>query len=240
MKFKKTIALAVGCVAMQAGFAAQTQQASTTLKTENDRASYTIGVDMGKSLQAQKLKLNIDLLAQGIKDGMAGGKFLMTQKEMQQTLLNLQKQIIEKQQAAMKKEADKNQQAGEKFLSDNKSKPGVKTTDDGLQYKVIKAGTGPSPKADDVVTVDYEGKTLNGDVFDSTYKRGKPATFQLSQVIKGWQQGLQMMKTGATWELYIPAKLAYGERGLGGPIGPNETLIFKVHLISVGDNKKSS
>lgn len=242
MKFKKTIAVAIGCVAVQAAFAAPAQNATSksALKNDNDRVSYTIGVDMGKSLKAQDLKLNVDLLAKGIKDGMSGGQLLMTQQEMRDTLMKLQQKIVQKQQVAMKQEADKNLQAGKKFLAANKAKPGVKTTTDGLQYKVIKAGKGTSPKASDVVTVQYEGKTLDGKVFDSTYKRGKPATFKLSQVIKGWQEALQMMKPGATWELYIPPQLAYGKKGLGGPIGPNETLIFKVQLISVGDKAQKS
>lgn len=242
MKLKKTIAVAIGCIAVQAAFAAPAQNATSknALKNDNDRVSYTIGVDMGKSLKAQDLKLNVDLLAKGIKDGMSGGQLLMTQQEMRDTLMTLQQKIVKKQQAAMVEEADKNLQAGKKFLAENKAKPGVKTTTDGLQYKVIKAGKGTSPKTSDVVTVQYEGKTLDGKVFDSTYKRGKPATFKLSQVIKGWQEALQMMKPGATWELYIPPQLAYGKKGLGGPIGPNETLIFKVQLISVGDKAQKS
>lgn len=263
MKLKTTLAVVLGCVAVQAAAttpatptpapttpatsatpltpaATPAQPAATTaatvspLKNDNDRASYTIGVDMGKSLKAQNLQLNIDMLARGIKDGLAGSPLLMTDDEMRQTLLTLQKQIIAKQQADMKVLGDKNLQAGQKFLDDNKTKPGVKVTANGLQYKVIDEGKGKMPASSDVVTVDYEGKLINGQVFDSTYQRGKPATFQLSQVIEGWQQALQMMKAGATWELYIPPKLAYGDKGLGGPIGPNETLVFKVHLISVG------
>jgi FKBP-type peptidyl-prolyl cis-trans isomerase FklB len=266
MKLKTTLAVVLGCVAVQAAATPATptpapttsptpatsatpstspavtsaQPTTTTaatvspLKNDNDRASYTIGVDMGKSLKAQNLQLNIDMLARGIKDGLAGSPLLMTDDEMRQTLLTLQKQIIAKQQADMKVLGDKNLQAGQKFLDDNKTKPGVKVTANGLQYKVIDDGKGKMPASSDVVTVDYEGKLINGQVFDSTYQRGKPATFQLSQVIEGWQQALQMMKAGATWELYIPPKLAYGDKGLGGPIGPNETLVFKVHLISVG------
>ncbi len=238
MKFKKSLAVALGCLAVQtAAVAAPAANSNKVLKTDNDRVSYTIGVDMGKSLKSQNLKLNIDMLARGIKDGVNGNQLLMTDDQMRQTLIGLQKQIIAKQQVEMKTLADKNLKAGEKFLATNKAKSGVKTLTNGLQYKVIKAGKGKSPSRNDVVTVDYEGKLINGKVFDSTYKRGKSATFKLSQVIPGWQQALQMMKAGATWELFIPSKLAYGAKGLGGPIGPNETLIFKVHLIAVGDNK---
>jgi|GEM_PF-549351 len=215
---------------------------SSMFKNENDRASYTVGVDMGQSLKAQNLQMNVDLLARGIKDGLSGGPLLLNDEERRQTLLNLQRQLVAKQQVEMKVLAQKNLQAGEKFLNDNKAKPGVKTTTSGLQYKIIEAGAGKMPNKEDVVTVDYEGKLINGQVFDSTYKTGKPVTFQLSQVIDGWQQALSMMKAGATWELYIPAKLAYGEKGTpGGSIGPNETLLFKVHLIAVGnENKKQS
>lgn len=129
--------------------------------------------------------------------------------------------------------AEQNKQAGEAFLSNNKNQPGVKTLPDGLQYKVITEGDGPKPTKNDIVTVDYEGKHLNGQVFDSSYQRGQPAMFPVSGVVAGWQEALQMMNTGATWELYIPANLAYGERGAPGAIAPNETLIFKVHLINV-------
>ncbi len=130
-------------------------------------------------------------------------------------------------------QAQKNLVAGEKFLTENKAKQGVVTLKDGLQYKIIKAGVGPKPSSTDTVTVNYEGKLINGQIFDSSFQRGRPATFPVSGVIKGWTQALQLMKQGATWELFIPAKLAYGVRGAGGVIGPNETLIFKVNLISV-------
>lgn len=129
--------------------------------------------------------------------------------------------------------AEQNKQAGTAFLTANKNQSGVVTLPSGLQYKIIDAGTGPKPGKNDVVTVDYEGKHLDGKIFDSSYQRGQPATFPVSGVIPGWQEALQMMNTGATWELYIPADLAYGERGAAGAIGPNETLVFKVHLISI-------
>lgn len=129
--------------------------------------------------------------------------------------------------------AEQNKRAGEAFLATNKNMPGVVATKSGLEYKILEAGKGPKPTKDDIVTVDYEGKLINGHIFDSSYQRGQPATFPLSQVIDGWQEGLQMMQTGATWELFIPSKLAYGESGAPGAIGPNETLIFKVHLIAI-------
>lgn len=129
--------------------------------------------------------------------------------------------------------ADKNQADGQKFLAENKTKPGVVTLPDGLQYKIIDAGTGPKPSSTSTVTVDYEGSLIDGTVFDSSYKRGQPISFPVNGVIKGWQEALPLMNTGATWMLYIPAELAYGAAGAGDVIGPNSTLIFKVHLISV-------
>lgn len=129
--------------------------------------------------------------------------------------------------------ADQNRQAGDAFLASNKNQPGVVTMPSGLQYKVIEAGNGAKPGKNDVVTVDYEGKHLDGKIFDSSYQRGQSATFPVSGVIPGWQEALQLMNTGATYELYIPANLAYGERGAAGAIGPNEALLFKVHLISI-------
>lgn len=213
---------------------------ATTLTDQQDRISYTIGVDMGENLKAQGLDINPDMLARGIKDAVNENDLLMSKQEMEDTLLEFQKELIAKQEQAMKEVSEKNAQVGSQFLTENKAKPGVVTMDSGLQYKVLQAGDGAKPAADDYVTVDYEGKLIDGTVFDSTYSRGKPATFKVSQVIPGWQEALQEMPMGATWELYIPANLAYGERGIGGPIGPNETLIFKVHLISIGQQDQDN
>jgi len=164
---------------------------------------------------------------------MSGGPLLMTQAQMDAALKQFQQQMVAKQQQQMQATADKNAQEGVQFLTTNKTQPGVTTLSNGLQYKVINAGNGTSPKATDTVTVDYEGSFINGQVFSSTYKQGQPVTFQISQVIPGWQQALQMMKPGAEWMLYIPSDLAYGKQGVGDSIGPNETLVFKIHLISV-------
>tara|TARA_B100000989_G_scaffold295871_1_gene277824 strand:- start:4436 stop:5152 length:717 start_codon:yes stop_codon:yes gene_type:complete len=225
--------MVAGLVVAQSSAMAAPAKDADLLKTQQDKISYTIGVDMGENLKAQSLDINADLLARGIKDGMSGENMLMTKDEMQNTLVKFQKEFIAQQAKKIQEEGAKNQKAGEKFLADNKKKPGVKTLPSGLQYKVLTPGNGQVPTDDDSVTVEYEGKTLDGTVFDSTYTRGKPATFKVSQMIPGWQEALQSMKSGSTWMVYIPPKLAYGARGLGGPIGPNETLIFKVHLISV-------
>lgn len=205
----------------------------TTLKTEKDRLSYTIGVDIGENLGAQSLDIDEKVLIQGLNDGLNKGDLLMTREEMQKTIMDLQKRLVAEQKAKMEAAGSENAKKGKEFLAKNKQAKGVVALPSGLQYKVIDNGDGPSPSQNDFVTVDYEGKLINGEVFDSSYKRGKPVQFKVSQVIQGWQEALQKMKKGATWELYIPPELAYGERGLGGPIGPNETLVFKVHLISI-------
>lgn len=229
------------------GLAAANQSTSSTTvqaptvkiaapKTSVDKLSYTIGVDMGSSLKAQQLDINPDMLAQGIKDAVSGSPLLLTKQQMDQTLKDYQKTFLAKQQQQFAAMADQNAKAGEAFLAKNKTQPGVQTLADGLQYKIIKAGDGTSPTSSDSVTVNYEGSLIDGTVFDSTYKRGAPSTFKVSQVIPGWQEALKLMKPGAEWMIYIPSNLAYGKQGVGGPIGPNETLVFKVQLISIGGN----
>jgi len=223
----------LGLAATSASTPAVTAVKAPTSQT--DKLSYTIGVDMGDSLKAQQLDINPDMLAQGIKDAIGGSTLLLTKQQMDQTLQDYQKAFLAQQQQKFAAMADQNAKTGAAFLAKNKTAAGVQTLGDGLQYKVIQAGNGASPGAEDTVTVDYEGTLVDGTVFDSTYKRGKPASFKVSQVIPGWQQALKMMKPGAEWMIYIPPQLAYGKQGVGGPIGPNETLIFKVQLISVNN-----
>jgi FKBP-type peptidyl-prolyl cis-trans isomerase FklB len=217
--------------------------AATALTSEQDKISYTIGADIGQSLKAQDVQIDAGLVAKGLSDAYGGKKLLMSQDEMKKTITDLQKQVVDKQQAKMKNMADKNSKKGDDFLAKNKTKAGIVALPSGLQYKVVTAGKGQSPSENSTVKVDYEGKLLDGKVFDSTYKRGEPVEFKVSQVIPGWQEALQKMKQGATWELFIPAKLAYGERGFMNPGGtsiePNETLVFKVHLISVMSDAKA-
>jgi len=249
MKLRYVTLVAAGVLATSCTFAAAnnnqaaaqatSQAAAMSPTTQQEKLSYTIGVDLGKNLKSQDLSINADMLAQGVKDALAGGKLQLTDQQMRTALETFQKQMVAKQKQEFQQVSEDNLKAGKEFLANNKKQKGVVTLPNGLQYKVIKAGNGAPPAADDTVTVDYEGKLVNGQVFDSTYKRGKPASFQVSQVIPGWQQALKMMKPGAEWMLYIPSDLAYGERGVGGPIGPNETLIFKVHLISVADNQQA-
>lgn len=198
---------------------------------DEDKVSYSIGVDLGKHLKRQGITINPTVFAQGINDGIADGATLLTEQEMKDVLNDFQKKIMAKRVAEMDKQSEANKAVGAAFLKDNKAKAGVVTLPSGLQYKIITAGTGAKPGKEDTVTVEYAGHLINGTVFDSTEKAGKPATFKVSQVIPGWTEALQLMPVGSTWELYIPAELAYGSRNVGGMIGPNETLIFNVHLI---------
>lgn len=208
-------------------------QDKAQLKDQKDKASYSIGYDIGETFKKQNIDLNPDALFGGLKDALAGKEASMNKEERDKTLQAFQKEMMEKQIAASKEAATKNAAEGEKFLAENKKKPDVKTTASGLQYKVIKEGSGPSPKEADTVVVNYKGTLIDGTEFDSSYKRNEPASFQVNRVIKGWIEGLQLMKPGAKYQLFIPAALGYGERGAGQLIGPNATLIFDVELMSI-------
>jgi FKBP-type peptidyl-prolyl cis-trans isomerase len=199
-----------------------------------DRASYTIGLNLGKSLKTNDIQANIDLIVKGLRDGLGGGQALLTDEEMQTTMQTLQQQVTAQQEAKRKALGEKNKVEGEAFLAKNKEKPGVKTTASGLQYEVISEGTGPMPKATDSVTVNYKGTLMDGTVFDSSYDRKEPVTFVLNQVIPGWTEGVQLMKVGSKYKFYIPSAMGYGERGAGNTIGPNTPLIFEVELLSIG------
>jgi FKBP-type peptidyl-prolyl cis-trans isomerase FklB len=224
-------------VALGIGIALLTGQAfaeeKPALKSEKEKVSYIIGVNIGRNLKAQSVDVDPDLVDRGLKDALSGGKILLTDEEMKTTMTALQQELMKKHEEELKKLAEKNKTEGEAFLAANKKKEGVVTLPSGLQYKVITEGKGKSPKATDTVTVNYTGKLINGTEFDSSYKRGQPATFALNGVIAGWTEALQLMKEGSKWELYIPANLAYGEKGAGNVIGPDSTLIFEVELLSV-------
>lgn len=203
------------------------------LPNQTDRLSYALGVETGKSFKNHGISLNTTAFAQGLQDALSGNKTLMSNDEITQQLKDFQRSSSTKLQAQLQQNAQKNNQIGNSFLDANKERPGVITTASGLQYKILTPGNGEKPTINDVVSVDYEGRLLDGKVFDSSYERGMPATFPVNAVIMGWQEALQLMPVGSTWELYIPAKLAYGEQGAQGVIGPNETLIFKVHLLKI-------
>ena len=203
------------------------------LQTAKEKQSYSLGADIGGKLKAQPIEIDADALTQGLKDAFSKGKMQLTEQEMKETLSGLQKELMEKQAERTKVLAEKNKKEGEAFLAANKTKEGVKTLPSGLQYKVIKEGTGKTPKAEDTVVTNYRGTLIDGTEFDSSYKRGQPATFPVKGVIPGWTDALQLMKEGSKWELFIPSNLAYNERGAGNAIGPNAALIFEIELISV-------
>lgn len=212
-------------------------QEASAPKDQKDKVSYSIGVEIGKNLKKQSVDVNSEFLVKGVKDAYSGEKFLMTDQEMAEALMAFQKEMMAKQQELAKKVGEKNQKEGEAFLAENKTKEGVTVLPSGLQYKVTKAGTGKKPKATDTVTVHYRGTLIDGTEFDSSYRRGQPVSFPVNGVIPGWTEALQLMEEGAKWQIFIPSKLAYGERGAGPQIGPNATLIFEIELISIQEQK---
>ncbi|MBZ9539876.1 FKBP-type peptidyl-prolyl cis-trans isomerase [Modicisalibacter tunisiensis] len=202
-------------------------------QSDQEKLSYSIGVTLGQSLSQDIKNLDIDSFTQAIQDVYGGNDLQMSKKAMTEALTTFQKQKMAERKAEAEKVAKQNKAKGEKFLAENAKKDGVKVTDSGLQYKVIESGDGASPDANDQVKVNYEGKLIDGTVFDSSYKRGEPVEFQVDQVIPGWQEALKKMHVGDTWMIYLPSDLAYGPAGTGGPIGPNEALTFKVELLDV-------
>jgi FKBP-type peptidyl-prolyl cis-trans isomerase FklB len=210
--------------------------APLVLKTPKDKASYAIGMNIGKGLKDNLKKsdvdVNPDILVRGLKDGLAGNKQLLTDQESKATLDALQKDVQKHQKELHDATIARNLKEGEAYLAANKEKPGVITLPSGLQYKIIQEGTGPKPTASDVVVCNYRGTLIDGTEFDSSTKRGQPATFPVGKVIPGWTEALQLMPVGSKWELVIPPSLGYGERDQG-PIGPNSTLIFEIELLSI-------
>jgi len=199
-----------------------------------------VGSNLQSNLQRDAIEVNSNLVLQGMKDSMSGGKLLLTEAEARSVLTELQKDLMAKQRDAMAKQEEKmkvaaepNKKEGEAFLAANKTKEGVVTLPSGLQYKVLTEGNGPKPTVTDTVVCNYRGTLINGTEFDSSYKRGEPTSFPVNRVIRGWTEALQLMSVGSKWQLFIPSDLAYGERGTGGDIGPNSTLIFEVELLSI-------
>lgn len=204
------------------------------LKSEKEQASYMIGMDMARTLEPIKDEVDVKALEKALNTVLSGGKPLMTEEQAQQVRESFAQRLQASQAAKMQKQSTDNLAAGEKFLAENGKKAGVVTTASGLQYKVIKQGTGPKPTAADTVRVHYKGALLDGKQFDSSYDRNEPVVFPLNQVVPGWQEGLQLMPVGSKYQLWIPAKLGYGERGTpGGPIGPNSVLVFDVELLEI-------
>ncbi len=197
-----------------------------------------IGSNLGNTLKNQSVEVDWNLVSEGLKDSTGGGKTRLTEAEEKAVLTEVQNEVRKQQQEKMQEAGAANKTEGEAFLAANKSKDGVVTLPSGLQYKILTAGTGPKPTASDSVVCNYRGTLINGTEFDSSYKRGQPATFGVGQVIKGWTEALQLMPVGSKWQLFIPSSLAYGERGAGAEIGPNATLIFEVELLSIQDKTK--
>lgn len=223
------------CVCFTLGFIAcqgNTQQ-KVELKTQLDSVSYTIGMSIGKNFKHQLVEINPDVLIQAIKDVLGGNKTILTDEQAQAIMMAFQNELAAKQEAKNRELAEKNKKDGEAFLVENKKREGVVTTGSGLQYKVLKEGNGPKPKAESTVSVHYRGTLIDGTEFDSSFKRGEPATFPVGGVIRGWTEALQLMPVGSKWQLFIPSELAYGERGTGGVIGPNAVLIFEVELLGI-------
>jgi FKBP-type peptidyl-prolyl cis-trans isomerase FklB len=208
------------------------------LKTQKDKLSYAIGMNIGAGMKKDGVDVDPSILEQGLKDALTGSTPLMTEAEAQTVMTEFRTEMIKKKQEEAQRVGEANKQAGQQFLATNKTKEGVVTLPDGLQYKILKEGTGPKPIATDTVTVNYRGTLINGAEFDSSYKRNEPTTFGVNQVIKGWTEALQLMPVGSKWQLFIPSDLAYGERSPAAEIGPNSTLIFDVELLSIQDKNQ--
>jgi FKBP-type peptidyl-prolyl cis-trans isomerase FklB len=241
MKVFLAVATAAGLVAcsalaQQPSAPKAAQAPGGELKDLRQKASYSYGYSLGRNLKAQNVDLDPGLFARGLSDAIGGSAAALKEEDIQACLQAFAQQVQAKQAGAAGKVATANKIEGQKFLAENKDKPGVITLPSGLQYKVIKSGTGPKPSATDTVTVHYEGKLIDGTIFDSSLKRGEPTSFPVNRVIAGWTEALQLMPVGSTWQLFIPSNLAYGEHPRpGGAIGPNAVLTFEVQLIKIGE-----
>ncbi len=226
-----TLVSAVSMIATSSLLTTSVFAEEAALTTDNQKFSYGVGMQIGQSISRQNVKVDQDALILAIKDALEGKEPRVPLDELQRVMEAEEKKIVAQQTAS----SDKNQEIGKAFLAENKKLDGIKTTGSGLQYRVITAGSGASPKTSDTVTVHYRGTLIDGHEFDSSYKREQPATFPLKGVIKGWQEALPMMKQGGKWEIFVPSELAYGPKGAGGAIGPNETLIFEIELLKIGE-----
>ena len=209
-----------------------------TLKTQKDKVSYALGMNLGTNLHKETVEVDPAIVLRGLKDALASGKMLLTEDEARAVLTQLQTEVRGKQQEKMKVAGELNKKESVEFLAANKAKDGVVTLPSGLQYKILTAGTGPKPTASDTVVCNYRGTLISGTEFDSSYKRGQPASFPVNGVIKGWTEALQLMPVGSKWQLFVPSELGYGDRGAGADIGPGATLIFEVELLSIQSKDK--
>ena len=211
-----------------------------TFETEMDKISYAIGTRAGQSFKRQELEINLEMLLRGIEDEMAGRELALSVEEMKKAMTDHRKRVAQKRKEKFEKEAAENLVKSSAFLEENKTKPGVQVLPSGLQYKVLKDGTGRTPTVTDRVKVNYRGTLVDGTEFDSSYKRGKPYEPEVTGVIPGWTEALQLMKEGAKWQLFIPSELAYGDKPRGRTIPPNAALIFEIELLEILDAKAAS
>lgn len=228
---RKKVLIAIPALAMACGLCSAEEQAGIT--DEDDKVNYTIGYRLGGDFKRQDVKAKPEMLIKGVEDALAGTNPQMSPEEMRNALMSLQQRVAKQQQAQVQQQGTENIKAAEAFLAENATRDGIETLPSGLQYKVLEEGTGKSPQKTDKVTVHYRGTLIDGTEFDSSYSRNKPATFGVDGVISGWTEALQLMQAGDKWQLFIPPKLAYGERGAGKKIPPNSALIFEVDLISI-------
>jgi FKBP-type peptidyl-prolyl cis-trans isomerase len=203
------------------------------LETQEQKVSYSIGLNIGRNCKQDAIDIDMEALMRGIKDAMSDSTPLLTPAQIQETMQKFQQEMMTKQNEKTNAISDENKKAGEMFLAENAKKEGVVTLPSGLQYKIIKPGTGAKPKLTDEVTTHYRGTLINGTEFDSSYKRGEPTSFPVNGVIAGWTEALQLMPVGSKWQLFIPSNLAYGARGARGTIGPNATLVFDIELLAI-------
>jgi FKBP-type peptidyl-prolyl cis-trans isomerase FklB len=237
-----TSAQTAGTAKTQSGTAAKTPAGAAAqrhapapplvLKTDKDKQSYAIGMNIGKSIHRDDVDVDPNILLRGMKDALAGGKTVLTDDEAKAVMTNLQAEMRKQQAEKAQVAAETNKKAGDAFLAENKTKDGVVTLPSGLQYKILTEGTGPKPAATDTIVCNYKGTLLDNTEFDSSYSRKQPLTIPVGGVIKGWTEALQLMPVGSKWQLFIPSDLAYGPQAKG-PIGPNSTLIFEVELLSI-------
>ena len=230
---KKIFLLLAISLLLPGALLAEEAKKASSLETFPQKLSYAMGLDVGGYFKELGSDIQLDVLIRGITDAYTGGKIAMTKDEITSVQKEFGEKLQAKQAAQMKEMQEKNSAAGKAFLEENKKKKGVVVTKSGLQYEVVKKGTGPKPKADDQVKVDYAGTLIDGKEFDSSIKRGQPVTFGVSQVIPGWTEALQLMEVGSKYRLVIPAELAYGEKGAPPVIEPNSVLIFDVELHSI-------
>ena len=229
---KRTVLAIMTLLAVMSAVVATAQEATTSLKSEKDKLSYSMGMDLAGQLKANGVDIDPAIFAKGMQDLFAG-KTLLTDTEAKAVITALQTTMFLKRTSEMQAAAAKNRTEGEAFLAANKTKPGVVTLPSGVQYKVITKGTGPKPTADQTVVFNYRGVLIDGKEFDSSFKRGQPATLPVKGLIKGWTEVLQLMPVGSKWHVFIPPALAFGEKGSGVDVGPNATVIFELELVAI-------